>query len=766
MQILVPPEPIVTEEEERITRVDALDKVLGKTKYTTDLMQKDVLYVRIVRSVHAHALIKLIDLTAAEKISGVVRIVTAADVPGSNDIGFFIQDQPLFCRDKVRFIGDTMAMVIANSPETAELGVQAVRVEYEPLPEIFDAEKALDEGAAKIHDKGNKLDTHFLKKGDVEKGFAEADFILSGTYKTPIQEQAYLETEAALAYQPSEDSVVVIGSMQCPFAVEKAVKMVLGKAISNVRIIAAPTGGGFGGKEDAPDEVCARAALATYLTKRPALLAFSRKESIIFHPKRHPFVIKREMGVTKDGKITAVRARIIADGGAYASLSSRVLFQAVCLVAGAYQVPNVHVEGIVTYTNNVPMGAFRGFGKPQAFFAAEMQMDEAAEKIGIDPARFRLKNILKNDSITATGQVLTSGVGLEECLLKATEVADWKNKRSTPVVMGSRRRGIGMACMIHPTSLGPLGVDIASATVEVDNADGSILVRTGLTEYGQGLYTGYVKIVKRVLGLNRTKVIVELPDTMVALDAGPTVASRGTAMGGKALLLATEKLRKKLATTAAELLSCQEPEIIFENDAVYSLRSNSKRITFAGLVEACKEKGAELREEAWHRAEGINWDKQKGQGSPWMSYSFAVHVAEVEVDTDTGKVDVLNYVAAHDSGTVIVPTQFNSQIYGGVVQGLGYALMEEIRLDKGRITNASFLDYYIPTAADIPRITPIAVEAPDNNGPFGAKGIGEPPIEPVAAAIGNAVYNAIGFPIREFPYTPERVRQNIMITRS
>ncbi|MGA2973664.1 MAG: xanthine dehydrogenase family protein molybdopterin-binding subunit [Candidatus Bathyarchaeia archaeon] len=754
MQTLAP----VEQSKEELSRVDALEKVLGKTRYTTDMIDQDVLYLRIVRSPHAHATIKRIDFSHAEKIGGVVKVVTAKDVPGANEVGFFIQDQPLFCDKKVRFIGDAVAMVIAETPEAAELGVKAVEVDYEPLPAVFDPKDALRDGAVKIHETGNFLDSYFVQKGDVEEGFRKADIIVKGTYQTPVQEQAYLETEAALAY-PTREGITVLGSLQCPFAVEKAVKIVLGKAVPNVRIILAPTGGAFGGKEDAPDEVCARAALGTYLTKKPTLLAFSRKESTIFHPKRHPIMIEREMGVTHDGKITAVKANVVLDGGAYASLSSRVLFQSVCLVSGAYDVPNVRVDGVVAYTNKVPMGAFRGFGKPQALFAAELQMDEAAEQLQMDPFEFRRKNILRVGSRTATGQLLSSSVGLEECLLKAAEESSWKSKRTSHSKPQSSvmRRGIGMACMIHPTSLGPLGVDVGSGIVQVAD-DGSIHVRTGMTEYGQGIYTGFVKIVARTLGLKNTRIAIEMTDTSRALDSGPTVASRSTVMGGKAIYLAAKQLQEKMAKVAAEILSCSPEELVWADDNI-SAHSSSKELTFDELASECRRRGVELKEEAWNRATGVNWDKEKGEGSPWKSYSWAVHVAEVQVDSETGKVDVLNYVAAHDSGTVLVPTQFKSQIYGGVVQGLGYALMEELLIHNGKIMNPSFLDYYIPTAADIPTIKPILVEAPDpENGPFGAKGIGEPPIEPVAAAVANAVYNALGFPIREFPYTPERVR--------
>ena len=738
-------------------RTDALEKVLGRTKYTTDMIERDVLYLRIVRSPHAHAFIKRIDTSLAETVGGVVKVATARDVPGSNIIGFFTKDQPLFCHDKVRFIGDSVAMVIAESPEAAELGLQAVKVDYEPLPASFKPEDSLGGVAVAIHEKGNLLDRYFLNKGNVEEGFREADVVIRGTYKTPIQEHAYMETEDALAFQTEPGSMTVLGSMQAPHAVERAVRTVLGESVPKVRIIQAPTGGAFGGKEDVPDEVCAMAALAAYLTKKPALLASSRSESMIFHPKRHPITFDREMGVTRDGRITAVRSSVLLDGGAYASLSPRVLFRAVCLVAGPYVVPNVYVEGRVAYTNNVPMGAFRGFAAPQACFAAELQMDEAAKEIGVDPLDFRLKNILRSGSTTSTGQVLGNDVGLEECLLKATEMVSWKSRRSSDSDhSGTKRRGLGIACMSHPIGFGPLGMDVASATVEV-KADGSIVVRTGFTEIGQGLYTGYVEIVRRALGLRATDVRVELPDTSTTLDSGATAASRGIAMGGKALLTAAQQIRSRMATVASQVLSTPADGLIFEDDVIHPADSQGNGITFAELAKTCHDRRVSLKEDSWNRVTGVSWDKEKGRGSPFVSYAYMAHVAEVEVDTETGKVNVLNYVAAHDSGTTIVPVQFKSQVYGAVVQGLGYATMEELILQNGKMLNASFLDYHIPTAADIPHVTPIVVEAPDGNGPFGAKGIAEAAINPVAAAVANAVYDAVGFPIREFPYTPERV---------
>jgi len=741
-----------------LLRTDALEKALGETKYTTDNVQDDALYLRLVRSPHPHALIKRIDASKAERVQGVLRVATARDVPGSNYIGYVVQDRPLLCVDKVRFVGDNVALVVGDTPESAELGVQAVNVEYEKLPAVFDPSEALQPGAPAIHPSGNLTARHFVRVGNAEKGLAKADHVVKGVYTTPVQEQAYLETEAALAY-PRSEGVVVLGSMQNPFMVKKAVSTVLGRAVPNVRIIQAPTGGGFGGKQDAPDEVCAMAALGAWLTKRPALLAFSRKESTSFHPKRHPMVFEREMGVSSDGKITAVRARILADGGAYASLSERVLFVAVVVAAGPYEIPNVRVDGTTVYTNNVPAGAFRGFGKPQAAFAAELQMDEAAEKIGMDPAEFRLRNILRVGSVSPTGQVLPAGIGIEECVIKARAASGWDVKRRAGPGHGTKRRGIGMACTIHPEGLNG-EADAAAAWVEI-TAEGRVLVKAGLTEYGQGIYTGFTRIVCNILGTSPARVSVVSPDTDAVPDSGPTVASRSTVFGGKAILLAAEKLREELATVASEMLSCPAKELVFEDDSVGRRGHQGRRLEFGDIVSECFRRGMRLKKEGRATKALPSWDREEGHGDLAPSYAFSAHVAEVEVDLETGKVDVVNYTAAHDSGTVVSREQYESQIVGGVAQGIGYALMEELILKEGVIKNQTFLDYHIPTAADIPSIRTIIVEAPDDFGPFGAKGVGEAGIEPVAGAVANAVYHALGFPIRRFPFTPERVSDAI-----
>jgi len=429
------------------------------------------------------------------------------------------------------------------------------------------------------------------------------------------------------------------------------------------------------------------------------------------------------------------------------------------VAAGPYEVPNVSIDGTAVYTNNVPTGAFRGFGKPQASFAAELQMDEAAEKVGIDPIEFRLRNVLRVGSTGPTGQILPEGIGIEECIMRARAASGWDAKRRMGPGSGSRRRGIGMACTIHPEGLNG-EADAATAWVEID-AEGKVVVKSGLTEYGQGIYTGFTRIVSRVLGVGADRISVISPDTDLVPDSGPTVASRSTVFGGKAILLAAERLRGGLAAVASDMLSCPASELVFEGNCVRREGREDARLDFGELVSECRRRGMKLREEGRVTKELPSWDKESGRGDLAPSYAFGAHVAEVEVDVETGKVDVVNYTAAHDSGTVVSREQYESQIVGGVAQGLGYALMEELILKEGVIRNQTFLDYHIPTAADIPSIKTIIVEAPDDFGPFGAKGVGEAGIEPVAGAVANAVYNALGFPIRRFPFTPERVSEAI-----
>ena len=743
-----------------VEKLDIWEKALGRGKYTSDYFVDNLLHLKVVRSEHPHALIRRIDVTEAMAYHGIVKVLTAKDVPGINDVGFFLPDQPVICDTKVRYMGDGVALVVGETPEEAEEGAELVKVDYQLLPGVFDPEEAMNPGAIKIHETGNILDHHKVRKGDIEKGFIESDIVIEGKYQTGLADHAYLEPEVALAI-PETDKVTVISSLQCPFSVELAVRKVLGNAVKNVRIVQAVTGGGFGGKEDSPNEYCARAALAAVRTGKPVLLKHTRKESMFGNPKRHPSIIRRKLGATKDGFLKAVEARIVSDGGAYCSLTPRVVFQMALSAAGPYVVPNVHVDAWGVYTNNIPSGAFRGFGKPQANFAAEKQMDEMADELGIDPIDFRLKNILRVGTRTASNQLLEESVGLEKTLLLATEAANWRDKRNEYARQtGTKRRGIGVACMNHPTSLGPLGVDTGSAIVSILN-NGKVVVKTGMTEYGQGAHTGFAQLVAEVLGVEISNIRVPLPDTDEVLDSGPTVASRSMFMGGKAVMMAAERIRAKLNVVASELLDCAEKDVVIKEGRAYAGNRLSEYIPFGDLVNKCIEKGISLTEEAWFYNNNTSWDAESGRGDPWVSYTFATHIAEVEMDMETGQVEVLRYVGVHDVGRVINPILARGQVYGGIVQGLGYAVMEQLIQSDGVILAPGFMDYYIPLATDVPEIVSIFVEEESKLGPFGLKGLGEVPIEPVLGAVGNAISHAVGVPLRKAPFTPEEVYLSI-----
>jgi CO/xanthine dehydrogenase Mo-binding subunit len=747
----------------QVKRIDSLEKVKGLIKYTTDYIEVEALYLKVFRSPVPHAIIKEISFDKALKVDGVKRIVTAKDIPGVNQIGFFLEDQPLLAHDKVRFVGDPIAAVVAEYPEAAKVALEHIDVKFEILPAITDSHEALKANAPKIHEDGNLIASYFIKKGDVDKGFKDADVILEGTYKTQYQEHAFLETEAALAI-PAEDGITVIGSMQVPFAVEKAIRRVLGKAVENVRIIQAAVGGGFGGKEDSPDEVCADAALAAYLTNKPVLYAFSRKETTEVHAKRHPTVIKRKLGAKRHGQITALWEEILFDGGAYASLSPRVCFRAVTHAPGPYIIPNIFVEGKAVYTNKVPSGAFRGFGKPQVHFAAEVQMDELARELNIDPIELRLKNIVKEGSEGPMGQKLTD-VGLEKCILAVRNSSNWDVKRKeysnyfkkNP----TKKRGIGIAITIHAVGVGVLSPDVGSAIVELDKF-GNIIVRVALVEMGQGIFTVLAQMAASYLDLPINKIKIMYPDTGEMYDSGPTVASRSTVVGGRALRVACERLKKLLIKKVAKEFEVSEESIEMKG-GVFKLKEGRRLISIEELAYKCHLRGEKLTAEGWvNMNESVYWDDEKGQGAPFPCYSYAAHIAEVEVDLETGKVDIIKYYAAHDSGKIINKMLAKGQVYGGVVQGIGYALMEELIVKQGKILNPTFLDYYIPTSMDVPEIIPIFIEdAKWKQGPFGAKGLAELGLNPVAASIGNAIMHALGIPIRDIPFTPEKILSNV-----
>jgi CO/xanthine dehydrogenase Mo-binding subunit len=427
-------------------RVDALAKVTGKARYVADFKIQGMLFGKMLFSPHPHALIRGLDTSGAEDLPGVWAVVTAQQIPGENQIGVVTPDQPLLAQEKVRFVGDCVALVAAESESIAQRALDLVQVNYEPLPRVCDLHRAFQENSPPLHRGGNRLTHLKIRKGDVEAGFAESDIILEETFRTQRQEHVYLEPIGALAIPQEDGSMTVLGSLQCPFYVQKGVARVLGLPLSKVRIIQATTGGGFGGKEDVPSEICAFASLLAWKTHRPVQMILTREEDIRRSSKRHPMAVTYKIGASKEGKILSAQIRVLADMGAYATLSPVVLYRSTVHAAGPYQIPNVSVDTHGVYTNNPPSGAFRGFGTPEVTFAHESIVDQLANELQMDPLEIRLLNGLKLGSQTATGQVLEESVGFEETILKAREASGWDEKRAQGGRRDHRRRrGVGIS---------------------------------------------------------------------------------------------------------------------------------------------------------------------------------------------------------------------------------------------------------------------------------------------------------------------------------
>ncbi len=756
-----------------VVRWDAISKVLGEPLYTADLLKyiKNPVYVYSVRSKYAHARIKSIDVSRAEKYPGVVKVLTAKDIPGVNDVGYVIPDQPLIADRKVRYIGDTVALVIADSYLNAMEAADLVDVDYEPLEVILDPLKIVDWNGLEekphtlIHDErgSDVLSRYRIRRGDVEKAFREAAIVVENEYRTPMQEHAYLEPEAAIALPEPGGAVTIYAKTQCPFDTRKAVAQVLGLPFNKVRVIVPALGGGFGGAEDVGNEVAAKAALAALATKRPAVVIYSREESTIGHSKRHPMIARYRHSASRDGRLLAVEAEIILDTGAYASLGPFVGWRAVVHSTGPYRLENAKIDLAVVYTNKIYAGAFRGFGNPQVAFAVERQMDLLAEELGIDPVEFRLKNILRNGDKTVHGQLLDHGVGLEEAIRKAVEISNWYEKRRKySSGEGVYRRGIGIAVFYHGNSIGAEGADYSSASVIIQR-DGSIILRTGITDMGQGSIQGLVNILAEILGVPPSYVRVEPADTSATPDAGPTVASRVTAMTGNAVAVAAYKLRNRLNKLAAEMLGCKPDDIVIDAPHIYCRDDPENTITWQDLVEQSFWKGVPLQEYGYYRAPPAEWDEETGSGAPYFTYTYGAIVSEVEVDLETGVVRVIEATTVYDIGRVINRVGAELHGIGGYIQGMGYALMEDLYYSSdGKLYNTNLSTYHIPTAKDIPRkINVDFVEEGYYHGPFGAKGLGEPSIVAIAPSIANAVAHALGRDksryINKIPLTPDYV---------
>ncbi|MCB2155781.1 xanthine dehydrogenase family protein molybdopterin-binding subunit [bacterium] len=743
-------------------RIDANDKVSGQAQYADDLKFSGMLHAAIRTSDIAHGVIKSVDISAAEALPGVEAVMLGKDIPGENQIGIIFQDQPLLAENKVRWYGDWIAIVAARSLAIAREAVKLIKVEYEELEGVFSPEEGLVEGAPKIHEKGNILETMHVRTGEVEKGFADSDVVLERVYRVNYQEHAYLETNGCVAVPALSDSITIHVSCQCPFYVQNAVRKIIGVPAHKIRVLQSVTGGAFGGKEDYPSEPAAVAAALAWKTGKPVKLIYQREEDVAWSSKRHRYTIYHKMGATKDGKLTTVHLKVLCDVGAYAGLSTIVSDRANISSIGPYNVPNIHVDTYCVYTNNLFGGAFRGFGAPQVAFAHETAMDDLAEKLGMDPAELRRINAFQKGDNMASGQPIPGRVPCLETIDKATDACDWKNRRAAydkhnagkPLV----RKGLGMSTIIYGVNLHARGeyINRSGAHMRIFE-DGSVAIAIGLTEMGQGLLTAAVQMAAEALGVTVDRVNCNQIDTALVPDSGPTVASRSTVMSGFPLIQAAGKLRDTLLNRAGEVLGRDASELDMRKNQIVDAKTGEELMTYDQAVGACFKARENLTEVGWYAVPHQEWDLPTGQGVAYHSFAFATQIADVEVNSATGQIDVKNVWAAHDVGRAINPNMLTGQIEGGVVQGMGWALMENLILRKGKCINPGFTDYLIPTSLDAPKIHSILIEDPTPAGPFGIKGIGEPSLIPMAGAIGNAISHAVGYRFEEVPVTPEVV---------
>ncbi len=726
-----------------VPRPDALGKVTGAAMYPADLVRADMVQLKAVFANRAHARILSIDASAALAHAGVIAVFTAADVP-YNRFGLIDDDQPLLCDDKVRFVGDRVALVAAETAEAAEAAAKLVHVEYEDLPIVSDARAAMESDSALVHaDRENNILGHIrIRKGDVDAAFASADVVLEEEFSTSWQEHAYLQPDAGVAYYEGEKLVVETAGQWLHEDRRQIAKM-LQFGEDDVVIRYAKIGGAFGGREDLI--VQPLLALATWKLKRPSALVWSREESIVGHQKRHPYFIRSKWAANKDGKIVAAQTELLADGGAYASTSVEVLKGATVGASGTYEIESVASDGYVVYTNNVPCGAFRGFGLPQAQFAAESMVTRLALALGIDPIEIRRRNMYREGSLTATQTPLPQGVSalpvLERCVTEMQarfrpSSFDYTHQRCATQddnlsANGARHndvvRGVGIASGIKNVGYSFGFPDQATATVELygEKEIDRVVLRIGAAECGQGAHLVMRQVCAATLNvpLDRIELIAE--DSHEAPNAGSASASRMTFMGGRAV--------KDAATAALEKFPGKDAKATVQ----------------------------------FRPAETTPLEPETGKGFPHFNYGYVSQAVEVEVDTATGLVRVLRIISVHDVGRAINKQQVEGQIEGCLAQAVGYALTENFQCKDGRILTPHFSNYLLPTTLDMPTdVYPVIMELADPNGPFGARGVAEMALVPFAAAVANAIHAATGAWVTQIPFTPERVLAAIARSRS
>lgn len=741
-------------------KVDGRELVTGKAKFSGDFKFPELLHGHACRSKIAAGYIKDIDVSQALKVPGVVDVILPKDIPGKNIIGILPpHDQPVLADKEIRYAGESYCLVIATSVQAAKAGAKAIKTTIEPITPILTIDESLAKGARKIHPSGNITVSKKLIKGDSEKAFAEADIVLEDTFETSNQEHAYMETEVVCAEPSGDGRVTVHASCQSPFHIRGHIAANLNVPVSRIKVVQAYTGGSFGGKDDVATEIGSLAAIVAVKHGKPVMICHERDESIVGSTIRHASRIQYRVAAKRDGTITGKEIKILLDGGAYAAESPFVVMKALIHSAGPYKIDNITVESTALYTNKTYCGAFRGFGVPQVTFASESMMDELAKKLNMDPLELRRKNALKPGEKNATSQIFQESVGLIETI---DQVAKVNRSYQLPSERQDRYLyGTGFASMYQGISNGAEGIDVVGASVQAMQ-DGSALIGIGLTELGQGSRTVFAQIAAEVLGISMDKITIKQVDTDSVHDSGPTVASRSTTVGGMAVYKAAGEVKKSLLKMAALMFKTEEDNIILKNNFAQLVFDENAKIPLREVCVAAYWTGFPLMNLFFSKAPEANYDQENTQGNIYVAYNYGTHMMSIRIDKLTGEVKVLKHVAVHDAGKVVNPKAFEGQIEGASLTGFGLAHLEKIQYKDGVIQNPNLADYAVPTIKDrIPTET-ISVETYNPTGPYGVKGIGEPPVSGAAASFANAVAKATGIRFKKLPITRQDILKAII----
>jgi len=745
-----------------LQRIDGIDKATGSARYAADLKLDNLLHAGLLRSPHAHAKVTHIDTAAAEKLPGVRAVATIFEVPKVIEYWFSLRTEKkrkqMFLRDNVvRFVGDPVLALAAEDQATVNRALSLIKVAYEPLPALHDPSQALDAKDVKIHTRGNVAFKVEKVYGDTSRGFADADVIVENTFRTSKQKHAALEPfGTCIAHYRSNGSLTVYSSTQLPHWSRHYLAGALDLALNKVRVIKPHTGGSFGGRCGLIHGLEVMCSWLSQQTGRAVRMSFSREEDFMATETRHPMTIRMKTGATKDGILTANEAEIVSDVGGYGTHYIGVLADCLSTGVGLYKFPSYRFTATAVFTNKSLCGALRGYGNPQMNFAQESQLDIIAAELGIDPLALRLKNYRRTGEIDPVLNDEIRSNGLAQCLSEGARSCGWEQNRRRPPARGPRKRGVGLAVMLHGTGAGKALPDPAAATVMI-NADGSVNLVTAAADEGQGNRTVLAQIASETLGIEFEKISVSETDTETTpLDCG-THGSRQAYGGGLAVQAAAEEARRKLLDYAARELGVDGDQLRIRDGAVFQIQRPDNRILIGDLMRKTQIEDMSLCEQVIGSAAGV---------APAMLGYYGAVFAEVEVDTETGRVKVLKVTSAFDVGRAINPDLVRGQIIGGAVMGIGFALTEDLVVADGHILNANFGDYRLLRASDVPEIVPIIVESHEPTGPFGAKGIGEGCMVNVASAIANAICHATGVRLTELSMTPEAIVQGLGNMRS